>query len=232
MDDRGVHASGGDPVRHGYQGWLGVTRADPKVGGHEPMFLDIIDTMDQSTRDLLPPAPDGMESPLDAAANRAQLRVGRPVNSTIIALERWERRGAGEDRFADEIASRPVVHLTLDGKIVFRDWDGLTALADGAGRARGRSMTDRVEAAGAGGVTYQLSRSVRRGGLVALTALALALSACSSAAGPAPAGQGPPPAGATAATAFDFTGTTLDGDALDAATLAGQPVVLWFWAPF
>ncbi|MEV2238736.1 redoxin family protein [Micromonospora sp. NPDC049891] len=29
-----------------------------------------------------------------------------------------------------------------------------------------------------------------------------------------------------------FTGTTLDGAAFDAATLAGRPVVLWFWAPW
>ncbi|MBX7265852.1 redoxin domain-containing protein [Micromonospora sp. Llam7] len=29
-----------------------------------------------------------------------------------------------------------------------------------------------------------------------------------------------------------FTGTTLDGARFDAATLAGRPVVLWFWAPW
>ncbi|GAB3860913.1 hypothetical protein GCM10029963_64600 [Micromonospora andamanensis] len=29
-----------------------------------------------------------------------------------------------------------------------------------------------------------------------------------------------------------FSGTTLDGAAFDAATLAGRPVVLWFWAPW
>ncbi|NLU79047.1 redoxin domain-containing protein [Micromonospora sp. HNM0581] len=29
-----------------------------------------------------------------------------------------------------------------------------------------------------------------------------------------------------------FTGTTLDGATFDAATLAGRPVVLWFWAPW
>lgn len=54
-----------------------------------------------------------------------------------------------------------------------------------------------------------------RGLLVVLTALALALTGCSS----------PPPT-------LDFTATTLDGATLDAATLTGTPVVLWFWAPF
>ncbi|WP_207781961.1 redoxin domain-containing protein [Phytoactinopolyspora limicola] len=30
----------------------------------------------------------------------------------------------------------------------------------------------------------------------------------------------------------DFTGTTVDGEPFDGASLAGQPVVLWFWAPW
>ena len=29
-----------------------------------------------------------------------------------------------------------------------------------------------------------------------------------------------------------FTGTTLDGKAFDGASMAGRPVVLWFWAPW
>jgi thiol-disulfide isomerase/thioredoxin len=29
-----------------------------------------------------------------------------------------------------------------------------------------------------------------------------------------------------------FTGTTVDGEPFDAATLTGQPTVLWFWAPW
>jgi thiol-disulfide isomerase/thioredoxin len=29
-----------------------------------------------------------------------------------------------------------------------------------------------------------------------------------------------------------FTGTTVDGKRFDAATLAGRPAVLWFWAPW
>ena len=29
-----------------------------------------------------------------------------------------------------------------------------------------------------------------------------------------------------------FTGTTLDGTSYDASTLAGRPVLLWFWAPW
>lgn len=32
--------------------------------------------------------------------------------------------------------------------------------------------------------------------------------------------------------ALSFTGTTVDGEPFDAKTLAGKPVVLWFWAPW
>ncbi|MBW0114556.1 hypothetical protein [Pseudonocardia abyssalis] len=77
----------------------------------------------------------------------------------------------------------------------------------------------------------RFSRSTR-GGFVLLVALTFGLSGCSSGAGP----DSTPGAGsaqeATAAGPLAFTGTTLDGSTLDAATLAGTPVVLWFWAPF
>ncbi|MCH0542644.1 redoxin domain-containing protein [Streptomyces sp. MUM 203J] len=38
--------------------------------------------------------------------------------------------------------------------------------------------------------------------------------------------------GASVPDALRFTATTLDGEAFDAATLAGRPTVLWFWAPW
>ncbi|GLY98546.1 redoxin family protein [Actinoplanes sp. NBRC 103695] len=31
---------------------------------------------------------------------------------------------------------------------------------------------------------------------------------------------------------LSFTGKTIDGQAFDAATLAGKPALLWFWAPW
>ncbi|GAA2590050.1 hypothetical protein GCM10010435_80960 [Winogradskya consettensis] len=47
-------------------------------------------------------------------------------------------------------------------------------------------------------------------------------------------GCGAAPAAAPAAGAgvLAFTGTTLDGTKFDAATLAGKPTILWFWAPW
>jgi thiol-disulfide isomerase/thioredoxin len=75
----------------------------------------------------------------------------------------------------------------------------------------------------------------------------LALSGCGSGdaakdtAGPAPttARQTTPPSPSATTSAkpavpeqLAFTGKTLDGGDFDAASLAGKPVVLWFWAPW
>lgn len=40
------------------------------------------------------------------------------------------------------------------------------------------------------------------------------------------------PSGPSAATALDFSGTTVDGASFDGSSLAGKPTVLWFWAPW
>ena len=61
----------------------------------------------------------------------------------------------------------------------------------------------------------------------ALAGLLLLLSGCTARAEPSAA----PPAGPSAGV-LTFTGRTLDGAAFDAATLAGRPALLWFWAPW
>jgi thiol-disulfide isomerase/thioredoxin len=81
----------------------------------------------------------------------------------------------------------------------------------------------------------------------ALLAAVLATAGCGTgpgaeaappAAGPASVtGDAPPPSTGPAGPVpvpdtLRFTGKTLDGAAFDAATLAGRPVVLWFWAPW
>jgi len=73
--------------------------------------------------------------------------------------------------------------------------------------------------------------------------LALFLAGCSAAApaapavkpAAAPAPAAPAPAGkapAAVPASLRFTGKTLDGKAFDAASLAGKPAILWFWAPW
>ena len=70
--------------------------------------------------------------------------------------------------------------------------------------------------------------------LLAAAVAVAALAGCGSPAAPAAAPGAPAPAassGAVPAT-LAFTGRTLDGTAFDAATLAGKPTILWFWAPW
>lgn len=83
-------------------------------------------------------------------------------------------------------------------------------------------------------MTTHMRQAGRGGVLAAFAVLALTAAACSSPSGTSFAGAGSTGTapGATATAALDFSGTTLDGARLDAATLAGTPVVLWFWAPW
>jgi thiol-disulfide isomerase/thioredoxin len=79
--------------------------------------------------------------------------------------------------------------------------------------------------------------------LPVLAVLALAASGCSAPAGAAVAAplttpskaapsSSPPAKPVTVPDSLKFTGTTLDGRPFDASTLAGKPVILWFWAPW
>lgn len=81
-------------------------------------------------------------------------------------------------------------------------------------------------------------------------ALALAASGCGTEPVESPAAAGPSPAAASSSPAavpadeakpaepkvvpknLTFAGTTLDGARFDAASLAGKPAILWFWAPW
>lgn len=73
-----------------------------------------------------------------------------------------------------------------------------------------------------------------------LVPVLLALGVASAACTPGAGSGGPPPVGGTvadgshqsSAPVLQFSGPTVDGGDLDAAELAGTPVVLWFWAPW
>jgi predicted nucleotidyltransferase len=81
--------------------WAARYRGEP---GAEPGDLDVLVVVTSGGLD---------REPLYAAADRAQERLGRPVNPTVMTTDRWARRGTGEDRFVDEIASRPIVPVPL-----------------------------------------------------------------------------------------------------------------------
>lgn len=72
----------------------------------------------------------------------------------------------------------------------------------------------------------------RRARLVAaalLLTLSVAVAGCGSTAGSDGGARGD---SAAAPAKLDFTATTVDGKKFDGSTLAGKPVVLWFWAPW
>lgn len=78
--------------------------------------------------------------------------------------------------------------------------------------------------------TDLVDRTVVRRGLVAVAAvLALTLTGC---AGPAGSGSPDGPTAGGAGSPLEFTATTLDGQRFDGSSLAGEAVVLWFWAPW
>jgi choline dehydrogenase len=48
----------GDGSRHGFDGWLKVRRADPKLAGREPWFLDIIGAIEETSRERFGTPPE------------------------------------------------------------------------------------------------------------------------------------------------------------------------------
>jgi len=78
-----------------------------------------------------------------------------------------------------------------------------------------------------------VQRLRRRCAAALMTAAALSLVACGatpdvSASAPDTSVQG----SELAASAVSFSGQTIDGGSFDSAKLAGEPAVLWFWAPW
>jgi thiol-disulfide isomerase/thioredoxin len=71
---------------------------------------------------------------------------------------------------------------------------------------------------------------VRRCWVAVAVAAVLAVTGCG--AGPAPVRQQAAAAAAGVPANLAFSGRTLDGAAFDAASMAGKPALLWFWAPW
>jgi thiol-disulfide isomerase/thioredoxin len=65
-----------------------------------------------------------------------------------------------------------------------------------------------------------------------LVLLVLALTGCGAAATTSGPDAGGDVAGTGKTADLDFTATTLEGEPFDGTSLAGEPTVLWFWAPW
>jgi thiol-disulfide isomerase/thioredoxin len=71
---------------------------------------------------------------------------------------------------------------------------------------------------------------LRRPAFVLVAVLTLAACGTSTSTSQTAAGEGP--AGTGTVADLDFTATTLDGDTFEGRELAGEPAVLWWWAPW
>ena len=76
-------------------------------------------------------------------------------------------------------------------------------------------------------VAIRVRRSVLQGAVL-LALLAIVATACSSTAG---SGSSAKPGG-DAADVLDFSAPRLGGGTIDGASLAGEDVAFWFWAPW
>ncbi|TDO86064.1 GMC family oxidoreductase [Enemella evansiae] len=151
---------------HGLDGWFGTTRADPKVGGREPMFLDIIGAMERTARDRFG-IPEEVSLPRDPnAADTSQDFQG--MTFIPVAVRDGHRNGSRE-RLQQVTGMRPdrleirldalVTRVLFEGDravgVEYLDGPGLYAAAPAADSApaepRRRTVRARHEVILAGG---------------------------------------------------------------------------------
>lgn len=72
--------------------------------GSDPADIDVLVVVEDAGMD---------RDSIYAAADQGALRLGRPVNPTVVSAARWAGRARGEDPFLDELASRPIVPVPV-----------------------------------------------------------------------------------------------------------------------
>ena len=125
----------GDDASHGYDGWLGVTRANPSVGGREPLFLDIIATMEDAARERFPER--DWDSPLDPNDKRVVAAGAEGMMFVPVAVSDGVRNGARE-RVLDVAAQTTNLTLRTDALVTRVVFDGTRAI--GVEYAEGASL--------------------------------------------------------------------------------------------
>jgi choline dehydrogenase len=88
-------AKPGDASRHGFDGWLKTTRADPKLAGREPWFLDIINAIDAESRATYG-TPDDVVLPNDPNDWRVVSERREGMAFIPVAVDAGNRNGARE----------------------------------------------------------------------------------------------------------------------------------------
>ncbi|WP_199183573.1 MULTISPECIES: GMC family oxidoreductase [unclassified Brevundimonas] len=85
----------GDASRHGFDGWLKITRARPDLAGREPWFLDIINAIEAESRATYA-TPEAAILPNDPSDWRFGSTGGEGMSFIPVAVDNGRRNGARE----------------------------------------------------------------------------------------------------------------------------------------
>lgn len=114
-------AQPGDASRHGFDGWLKTTRADPKLAGREPWFLDIINAIEAESRATYC-TPDTAVLPNDPNDWRFVSGRGEGISFIPVAVDAGRRNGAREHILAAQRAHPDRLDIrynTVAAKVLF-----------------------------------------------------------------------------------------------------------------
>lgn len=113
----------GDAGRHGFDGWLKTTRADPKLAGREPWFLDIIGAVEAESRATYGTAEE-VVLPNDPNDWRFVSERREGMSFIPVAIDNGRRNGARERVLAAQAAHPDRLTIrydTLVTRILFED---------------------------------------------------------------------------------------------------------------
>ena len=85
----------GDASRRGFNGWLKVTRADPRLAGREPWFLDVINAIEAESRAMFD-VPEDVVLPHDPNDWRTVSERREGMSFIPVAVDNGRRNGARE----------------------------------------------------------------------------------------------------------------------------------------
>lgn len=113
----------GDATRHGFDGWLKTTRANPKLAGREPWFLNIINAIEAESRARFN-TPESVILPNDPNDWRFLAERRQGMAFVPVAVDDGVRNGAREriraaqQRYPDRLEIR---FRTLAARVLFDD---------------------------------------------------------------------------------------------------------------
>lgn len=111
----------GDATRHGFEGWLKTTRANPKLAGREPWFLDIIGAVEAESRATYG-TPEEVVLPNDPNDWQFVSERREGMSFIPVAIDNGRRNGARERVLAAQAAHPDRLKIryhTLAARLLF-----------------------------------------------------------------------------------------------------------------